>query len=107
MLSEPSTAALMFDSSRNACTVRSKLDEVVSSSNANKLIKQRLCLLLATMAAADGADAGAELIQHAMRFAQPLSDTGHVSCAHACNASAIFYQCRHPCCPCQHIAHFS
>ncbi|KAA6422701.1 MAG: hypothetical protein FRX49_07236 [Trebouxia sp. A1-2] len=57
----------------------SKLDEVVSSSSANKLIKQRLSLLLATMAAADGADAGAELIQHAMRFAQPLSDTGHAN----------------------------
>jgi len=60
---------------------------VVSSSNANKLIKQRLCLLLATMAASDGADAGAELIQHAMRFAQPQSRTGHVSCAHAYDAS--------------------
>ncbi len=41
------------------------------------------------MAAADGADAGAELIQHAMRFAQPLSNTGHVSCAHAYDASAF------------------
>jgi hypothetical protein len=85
MLPELSKEALCFESSPNACTVRSKLDEAVSSSNANKLIKQRLCLLLATMAAADGADAGAELIQHAMRFAQPLSDTGHVSCAHTCD----------------------
>jgi len=85
VLPKLSKEALCFDSSPTACPVRSKLDEVVSSSNANELIKQRLCLLLATMAAADGADAGAELIQHAMRFAQPLSDTGHVSCAHTCD----------------------
>jgi hypothetical protein len=93
MLPKLSKEALCLDSSPIACTVRSKLDEVVSSSNANKLIKQRLCLLLATMAAADGADAGVELIQHAMRFAQPLSDTGHVSCTHACDESAFFEQC--------------
>lgn len=41
------------------------------------------------MAASDGAEAGAELIQHAMRFAQPQSGTGHVSCAHAYDASAL------------------
>ena len=101
---------LCFDSSPKACTVRSKLDEVVSNFTANKLIKQRLCLLLATMAAADGADAGAELIQHAMRFAEPQFDTGHVSCAHAYDASAFFeqrlYRAWRPCGPSGHIAHF-
>ena len=61
------------------------------------------------MAAADGANAGAELIQHAMRFAAPQSDTGDVSCTHSYDASGFFEQCLYrawrPCGPSGHIAH--
>ncbi|KAL3145521.1 hypothetical protein ABBQ32_003345 [Trebouxia sp. C0010 RCD-2024] len=47
--------------------VRSKLEDRVSNAS-NRLITQRLCLLLAAMAAADGAEAGAVLVNHAVQL---------------------------------------
>lgn len=57
----------------HASVPRIKLDEGVSNC-ANRLITQRLCLLLAAMAAADGAEAGAALLNHAVQLTRDPSD---------------------------------
>lgn len=53
--------------SAHASVHRSKLEDRVSNAS-NRLITQRLCLLLAAMAAADGAEAGAVLVNHAVQL---------------------------------------
>ena len=69
------------------CNIRSKLDEMVISPTANKLVKQRLCLLLASMAASDGADTGLHLVHYAAQLAQSAG-ASQVTCGHADNTSA-------------------
>lgn len=54
------------------------MDEQLTNSPANRPITQRLCLVLASVAASDGADAGAGLVQHAMQLAQPQAAAGQV-----------------------------
>ena len=62
----------------HASVPRTKLDERISNS-ANRLITQRLCLLLAAMAAADGAEAGALLLNHAVQLTRDASNASQVS----------------------------
>lgn len=61
----------------DASVPRTKLDERVSSP-ANRLITQRLCLLLAAMATADGAEAGAVLLNHAVQLTKDASSATQV-----------------------------
>ena len=49
---------------------RSKLDERVINESANRLVTQRICLLAASLAAAEGAEAGYELTSHALQLAE-------------------------------------
>lgn len=58
---------------------RSKLDERINDASANRLVTQRLCLLLASMAAADGANAGAQLLEYAIQLTTAASDGSQVS----------------------------
>ena len=44
---------------------------MANDSGAAVLVMQRLCLVLASIAAAEGAGAGADLVQYACQLAQP------------------------------------
>ena len=64
----------------NPClTVRGKLDDTITNPAANRPITQRLSLVLASMAASDGAGAGAQLVQYAMQLSQPAAGTTQVT----------------------------
>ena len=63
--------------SLHASVPRAKLDERVRNS-VNRLITQRLCLLLAATAAADGAEAGAVLLNHAVQLTRDASNASQV-----------------------------
>ena len=60
-----------------ASVPRTKLDDKITNT-ANRLITQRLCLLLAAMAVADGAEAGAVLLNHAVRLTTYASNGSQV-----------------------------
>lgn len=64
--------------SAHASLHRHKLEDRVSNAS-NRLITQRLCLLLAAMAAADGAEAGAVLVNHAVQLTTGSTNGNQVS----------------------------